>query len=150
MKTPRRNTQPAGIQSCPICVWWRSRDRSCAKRRSSRRITMEPVQVERFFLGCLAHASYMIASEGVAAVIDPQRDVDIYLEAAAGKNWDIQYIIETHLHADFVSGHRELAERAGARIYLGAGSRAEFTPVTCRVGDETQFGRCCLRRLPHP
>src|SRR4029453_18226381 len=141
MKTPRRNTRPAGIQSYPICVWWRSRDRSCAKRRSSRRITMEPVQVERFFLGCLAHASYMIASEGVAAVIDPQRDVDIYLEAAAGRNWKIEHIIETHLHADFVSGHRELAERTGARIYLGAGSGAEFPHVAVKDGDDTQFGQ---------
>ncbi len=77
---------------------------------------MEPVQIERFYLGCLAHASYAVGSEGVAAIIDPQRDVDIYLEAAARKGLKIEYIIETHLHADFVSGHRELAERTGARI----------------------------------
>src|SRR5262249_8162485 len=125
---PPRNTRAAGIRSCPTCGWWRSRSRGW-KRRSPRRITMEPVHVERFFLGCLAHASYMIASDGVAAVIDPQRDVDIYLETAAGRNWKIEYIIETHLHADFVSGHRELAERTGARIYLGAGSGAEFPHV---------------------
>ena len=84
---------------------------------------MEPVQVERFYLGCLAHASYMIASEGVAAVIDPQRDVDIYLEAAARKKWKIEYIIETHVHADFVSGHRELAERTGAQHLSRRGIR---------------------------
>ena len=111
---------------------------------------MEPVHVERFFLGCLAHASYMIASKGVAAVIDPQRDVDIYVEAAAGKNLKIEYIIETHLHADFVSGHRELAERTGAQIYLGAGSGAEFIHVAVRDGDEIQFGDCCLRFLHTP
>ena len=85
---------------------------------------MEPVQIERFYLGCLAHASYAVGSEGHAAIIDPQRDVEIYLEAAARKGWKIEHIIETHLHADFVSGHRELAERTGARIYLGAGSGA--------------------------
>ena len=111
---------------------------------------MEPVQVERFYLGCLAHASYMIGSEGVAAVIDPQRDVEIYVEAAAAKNWKIESIIETHLHADFVSGHHELAERTGARIYLGAGSGAEFPHVEVRDGDEIQFGRCCLRFLQTP
>ena len=111
---------------------------------------MEPVQVERFYLGCLAHASYMIASEGVAAVIDPQRDVDIYLDAATSKNWRIEYIIETHLHADFVSGHRELAERTGAKIYLGAGSGAEFTHVAVKDGDEIQFGQCRLRLLHTP
>src|SRR5262245_31186888 len=111
---------------------------------------MEPVQVERFYLGCLAHASYMIGSSGIAAVIDPQRDVDIYLEAAAGKNLKIEYIIETHVHADFVSGHRELAERTGAQIYLGAGSGAEFPHVAVKDGDEIQFGQCSLRFLQTP
>ena len=111
---------------------------------------MEPVQVERFYLGCLAHASYMIGSRGVAAVIDPQRDVDIYLEAAASRKLKIEYIIETHLHADFVSGHRELADRTGAHIYLGAGSGAEFPHVAVTDGDEVQFGDCCLRFLQTP
>ena len=111
---------------------------------------MEPVQIERFYLGCLAHASYMIASQGVAAVIDPQRDVDIYLEMAARKKWKIEYIIETHLHADFVSGHHELAERTGARIYLGAGSGAEIPHVAVKDGDEIQFGDCALRFLQTP
>src|SRR5258706_12970990 len=103
---------------------------------------MEPVQIERFFLGCLAHASYAVASEGVAAIIDPQRDVDIYLEAAASNGWKIEHVIETHLHADFVSGHHELAARTGARIYLGAGSGAQFPHVAVNDGDEIQFRRC--------
>lgn len=111
---------------------------------------MEPVQVERFYLGCLAHASYMIASAGVAAVIDPQRDVDIYLEAAAAKGWRIEHIIETHLHADFVSGHHELAERTGAKIYLGEGSGAEFPHLEAKDGNEISFGRCTLRFLQTP
>ena len=111
---------------------------------------MEPVQVERFYLGCLAHASYMIGSDGVAAVIDPQRDVDVYLQAAAKNGWTIKYIIETHVHADFVSGHRELAERTGAQIYIGAGSGAEFPHVAVKDGDEIQFGQCSLRFLQTP
>ena len=111
---------------------------------------MEPVQVERFYLGCLAHASYMIGSRGVAAVIDPQRDVDIYIEAAASRKLKIEYIIETHLHADFVSGHRELADRTGARIYLGAGSGAEFPHIAVTDGEEVQFGDCSLRFLHTP
>jgi len=111
---------------------------------------MEPVQVERFYLGCMAHASYMIGSEGVAAVIDPQRDVDLYLEAAARKAWKIEHIIETHVHADFVSGHRELAERTGAHIHLGVGSGAQFLHVAVKDGDEIQFGQCCLRFLQTP
>lgn len=111
---------------------------------------MEPVQVERFYLGCLAHASYMVGAEGVAAVIDPQRDVDLYLEAAAAKGWKIEHIIETHVHADFVSGHRELAERTGARIYLGAGSGVQFSHVAVQDGDELRFGQCRLRFLQTP
>ncbi|HKD05502.1 MAG TPA: rhodanese-like domain-containing protein [Bryobacteraceae bacterium] len=111
---------------------------------------MEPVQVERFYLGCLAHASYLIASEGVAAVIDPQRDVEIYLEAAAAHNCRIEHIIETHLHADFVSGHHELADRTGARIYLGEGSGAEFPHVAATDATELGFGQCRLRFLQTP
>jgi glyoxylase-like metal-dependent hydrolase (beta-lactamase superfamily II) len=111
---------------------------------------MERVELERFYLGCLAHASYMIGSGGIAAVIDPQRDVDIYIEAAARKGWKIQYIIETHVHADFVSGHSELAERTGAQIYLGAGSGAKFQHVMVKDGDEIRFGQCSLRFLQTP
>jgi hydroxyacylglutathione hydrolase len=111
---------------------------------------MEPVQVERFYLGCLAHASYIVASEGVAAIIDPQRDVDIYIEAAARNGWQIQHIIETHVHADFVSGHRELADRTGAQIYLGANSGAQFPHVAVNNNDEIRFGLCCLRFLQTP
>jgi glyoxylase-like metal-dependent hydrolase (beta-lactamase superfamily II)/rhodanese-related sulfurtransferase len=111
---------------------------------------MEPVQVERFYLECLAHASYMIGSEGIAAVIDPQRDVDIYIEAAARKGWKIEYIIETHVHADFVSGHRELAERTGAHIHLGVGSGVEVFHVALTDGDELEFGQCSLRILATP
>jgi len=111
---------------------------------------MQTVQVERFYLGCLAHASYMVASGGVAAVIDPQRDVDIYLDAAASRGWKIEYIIETHVHADFVSGHRELAEHTGAQIYLGAGSGAEFPHVAVKDGDRIDFGQCSLQFLQTP
>jgi hydroxyacylglutathione hydrolase len=110
----------------------------------------KPVQVERFYLGCLAHASYMLASEGIAAVIDPQRDVDIYLKAAASNGWKIEHIVETHLHADFVSGHRELAARTGAGIYMGAGSGAQFAHIAVTDQDEVQFGQCHLRFLQTP
>ena len=103
---------------------------------------MEPVLIEHFFLGCLAHASYLIGSEGAAAVIDPQRDVEIYLNAAEQKGLKIKYIIETHLHADFVSGHQELAERTGARIYLGEDAGASFLHTSVRDGDSLQFGQC--------
>ena len=105
---------------------------------------------EQFYLGCLAHASYLIGSERVAAVVDPQRDVEIYLETAREHNLQITHIIETHLHADFVSGHRELAERTGATIYLGEGSGATFAHRAVREGDEITFGRVRLRFLQTP
>ena len=111
---------------------------------------MAAVLVEHFFLGCLAHASYLVGSEGVAAVIDPQRDVDIYLDAAGQKDLKIEHIIETHLHADFVSGHHELAERTGARIYLGGGSGATFPHTAVEDGDSLQFGQCRFDFLTTP
>jgi len=111
---------------------------------------MESVHVEHFFLGCLAHASYLVASGGVAAVIDPQRDVEIYLDTARQNGWKIQHIIETHLHADFVSGHHELAERTGAQIYLGEGAGASFTHTAVKDGDSLQFGSCRFDFLETP
>ncbi|HRH42897.1 MAG TPA: MBL fold metallo-hydrolase, partial [Pyrinomonadaceae bacterium] len=77
------------------------------------------MKFKQFYLGCLAHASFYIGSEGEAAIIDPQRDIQQYLDEAATNNQKIKYIIETHSHADFVSGHLELAEKTGAEIVFG-------------------------------
>src|SRR5437870_171104 len=92
----------------------------------------------------------MIGSEGVAAVVDPQRDVALYLEEARKNNLRIEHVIETHLHADFVSGHRELAALTGARIYLGARAGARFPHLAVHEGDEISFGRCRFRFLETP
>jgi hydroxyacylglutathione hydrolase len=105
---------------------------------------------EQFYLSCLAQASYVIACDGVAAVVDPQRDVDQYLELAEQRGLRIAHVIETHLHADFVSGHRELAQRSGAQIYLGEGSGASFPHRCVRDADEIAFGACRLRFLQTP
>lgn len=91
-----------------------------------------------------------MASEGIAAVVDPQRDVDIYIDAAREHNVKIAHIIETHLHADFVSGHHELARRTGAQIYLGDRSGATFPHVSVRHNHEIAFGQCRLRFLQTP
>ncbi|MEO8027264.1 MAG: rhodanese-like domain-containing protein [Bryobacteraceae bacterium] len=105
---------------------------------------------QQFYLTCLSHASYMIGSDGVAAVVDPQRDVALYIEEAALQGFAIEHIIETHLHADFVSGHRELADLTGAKIYLGAKAGATFPHVPVVDGDEIHFGTCVLRFLETP
>jgi hydroxyacylglutathione hydrolase len=105
---------------------------------------------EQFYLGCLAHASYLLASEREAVVVDPQRDVELYLTAAAQQGVIIRHIFESHLHADFVSGHKELAARTGAKIYIGAQAGAAFAHVP--VGDrfELKFGKASIRVLETP
>jgi glyoxylase-like metal-dependent hydrolase (beta-lactamase superfamily II)/rhodanese-related sulfurtransferase len=105
---------------------------------------------EQFYLTCLAHASYMIGSVGEAAVIDPQRDVDIYLKAADEQNLKIRHIFETHLHADFVSGHKELAARTGSKICIGAQANAEFPHVPLTDGFEVKMGAVRIRALETP
>jgi hydroxyacylglutathione hydrolase len=105
---------------------------------------------KQFYLGCLAQASYMIGSKGEAAVVDPRRDIETYLEEAGREGLTIRHVIETHLHADFVSGHRELAARTGAKIYFGAKAQAKFDYVPVREGDEISLGDVALRFLETP
>lgn len=105
---------------------------------------------KQFYLGCLAHASYLIGSEGEAAVVDPQRDVDQYIKEAAAQGLKIKYIIETHLHADFVSGHRELAERTGAEIVFSKHAGAAFPHRAVAEGEEISIGDTKLRFMETP
>jgi len=105
---------------------------------------------KQFYLGCLAHASYLIGSEGEAVVVDPQRDVDQYIDEAEGQGLKIKYVIETHLHADFVSGHRELAARTGAEIVFGKEANAAFTHRAVKDGDEIKIGKVVLRIMETP
>ena len=105
---------------------------------------------KQFYLNCLAHASYLIGSDGEAAVVDPQRDVDQYLAEAAAHQLKIKYVIETHLHADFVSGHRELAVRTGAEIVFGEKAGATFPHRAVKDADELSLGGIKLRILETP
>jgi len=105
---------------------------------------------EQFYLGCLAHASYLLASDGEAVVVDPQRDVELYLKAATDHGVTIRHIFETHLHADFVSGHQELAARTGATIYMGQQAGAKFPHVDVTDGFELKFGQASIRVLETP
>jgi glyoxylase-like metal-dependent hydrolase (beta-lactamase superfamily II) len=108
--------------------------------------------LRQFYLNCLAHASYLIGDERskTAAIVDPQRDVEQYVAAAAEHGLTIRHVLLTHFHADFVAGHVELRDRTGARIYLGAAAKAEyaFTPLGDR--DTVAFGDVRLEALETP
>ena len=107
---------------------------------------------KQFYLNCLAHASYLIGDEqtGIAAAVDPQRDVDRYVEFADENKLKIRHVILTHLHADFVAGHLELRDRAGATIYLGAKAQAEYKFTPLGDGSVVEFGRVRLKALETP
>jgi len=108
------------------------------------------MEFQQFYLGCLAHASYLIGSEGEAAVVDPRRDVDDYVAEADRRGLRIRWVIETHLHADFVSGHRELAERTGATVVFGQKADVSFPHRSVREGEEIRLGAVVLRFLETP
>lgn len=108
--------------------------------------------LKQYFLGCLAHASYLIADERTkqAIVVDPQRDVDQYLRDANDLGYEIKFVALTHFHADFLAGHIELRNRAGARILMGAKAQAEFDFKAVRDGDFIELGDVRLQVLETP
>ncbi|MCB1176914.1 MAG: MBL fold metallo-hydrolase [Leptospiraceae bacterium] len=108
------------------------------------------MRIEHFYLKCLAHGSYMVTNSGKAAVIDPQRDIDDYIKLAKELNVQITHVINTHHHADFVSGHLELAEKTGAKIYLGSKANASFEHVSVKDGEILKLGEIDLKILETP
>ena len=105
---------------------------------------------KQFYVGCLAHASYLIGDREEAVVVDPSRDIQMYLDEAETHGLKIRWVLETHLHADFVSGHRELAARTGATIGIGARAEAEYPHRALREGDEIRIGEVVIRALETP
>ena len=108
--------------------------------------------LKQFYLNCLAHASYLVADErsGVAAVVDPQRDIDQYLAFAAANGVRIGHVFLTHLHADFIAGHLELRDRCGATIYLGARAQAEYRFTPLSDGETVTLGEVKLQTIATP
>jgi glyoxylase-like metal-dependent hydrolase (beta-lactamase superfamily II)/rhodanese-related sulfurtransferase len=105
---------------------------------------------KQFYVGCLAHASYLIGDGGEAVVVDPSRDVDMYLDEAKTQGLTIRWVLETHLHADFVSGHREIAARTGATIGVGAKAEAGYPHRPLKEGDEITVGAVVLKAIETP
>jgi hydroxyacylglutathione hydrolase len=108
--------------------------------------------LRQFYLNCLAHASYLVGDErsGLAAVVDPQRDVDQYLAFAEDHGLRITHVFLTHFHADFIAGHLELRDRTGAAIYLGRAATAEYAFTPVGDGSLVQLGDVRLRVLETP
>src|SRR5712691_4665843 len=103
--------------------------------------------LEQYYLNCLAHASYLIGDRETctAAVIDPQRDIERYLEAARRQGLQIRHVFLSHFHADFIAGHLELRDRTEAKIYLGARAQAEYAFTPMKDGDVLEFGKVRLQ-----
>ena len=108
------------------------------------------MHLRQFYVGCLAHVSYLIGDGGEAVVVDPSRDIEMYLDEAAVQGLRITWVLETHLHADFVSGHRELAARTGATIGIGARAEAGFPHRALRDGDQIMIGGTRIVALETP
>ena len=106
--------------------------------------------VEQLYTGCLAEAAYYIESEGEAAVVDPLRESAPYLERAEVNNAKIKYVLETHFHADFVSGHLDLAKKTGAKIVFGPTAQPNYEAHVAEDGEELQLGKIRIKILHTP
>ena len=98
------------------------------------------MKVEQIYTGCLAHAAYYIESNGVAAVFDPLREVQPYIDRAKKDNAKIKYVFETHFHADFVSGHLELKKKANAEIVFGPGAKPAYEATIAKDNQIFEVG----------
>ena len=106
--------------------------------------------IEQIYTGCLAQGAYYIESEGEAVIIDPLREVQPYLDKAAKNGSTIKYIFETHFHADFVSGHLDLAKQTGAAIVYGPTARPAFDAHIAEDGEELKLGKVSFKVLHTP
>lgn len=108
------------------------------------------MKIEQIYTGCLAEAAYYIESNGEAAIIDPLREVEPYLKKAKKDNAVIKYIFETHFHADFVSGHVDLAEKSGAEIVYGPTAKTSFKSYIAADGEQFKIGELTITALHTP
>lgn len=106
--------------------------------------------IEQLYTNCLAEAAYYIESEGEAAIVDPIRETDSYIEMAASRGAKIKYVFETHVHADFVSGHLDLAAATGAEIVFGPDAETSYAVHEARDGEIFQIGKITIEALHTP
>jgi hydroxyacylglutathione hydrolase len=108
------------------------------------------MKIEQIYTGCLAHGAYYIESNGEAAVIDPLREVNPYIQRATSDKATIKYVFETHFHADFVSGHLDLSKKTGAVIVYGPGARPDFDAHIATDGELFHIGKLTIKVLHTP
>ncbi|MBS1510713.1 MAG: MBL fold metallo-hydrolase [Bacteroidetes bacterium] len=106
--------------------------------------------IRQLYTGCLSEAAYYIESEGEAAIIDPLRDIEVYIELAKERKARIKYIFETHFHADFVSGHLDLSNETGAPIVYGPGAKTNFAIHSSKDGELFTLGKVSIEVLHTP
>ena len=108
------------------------------------------MKLEQIYTGCIAHAAYYIESNGEAAIFDPLREVQPYLDKAQKDGATIKYIFETHFHADFVSGHLDLAEKSGAKIVFGPTAKPNFNAIIAEDGQQFKIGGVTIKAIHTP
>ncbi|MFO0358764.1 MAG: MBL fold metallo-hydrolase [Sphingobacteriaceae bacterium] len=108
------------------------------------------MKIEQIYTGCLAQGAYYITSNGEAAIIDPLREVQPYIDRAAKDNVKIKYVFETHFHADFVSGHVDLSKKTDAPIVYGPNANPEFKAIIAKDGEEFKLGDITIKVLHTP
>lgn len=108
------------------------------------------MKIEQLYTGCLAQGAYYIESEGAVAIIDPLREIQPYIDKAKSRNATIKYVLETHFHADFVSGHIDLAKKTGATIIYGSGAVTGYDVHVATDGEEFSLGAITIKALHTP
>lgn len=108
------------------------------------------MKIEQLYTGCLAQGAYYIESGGEVAIIDPLREIQQYIDKAASNKCNIKYILETHFHADFVSGHVDLAKKTGAAIVFGPGATTDYDIHSAVDGEELKVGKITIKVLHTP
>ncbi|WP_418636841.1 MBL fold metallo-hydrolase [Winogradskyella sp.] len=108
------------------------------------------MKIEQLYTGCLAQGAYYVESEGEVAIIDPLREIQQYVDKAKANNAKIKYILETHFHADFVSGHVDLANKTGATIVFGPGATTKYDIHSAKDGEELKIGNITIKVLHTP
>ena len=108
------------------------------------------MKIEQIYTGCIAQAAYYLESNGEAAIFDPLREVYPYIAKAAADNATIKYIFETHFHADFVSGHLDLAKKTGGKIVYGPNANPQFEAIIANDNQEFKLGNYTIKAMHTP